>query len=76
MTLSLTTNGTLNWLSSMPIRSHSGGNTTAPRPYLLVPNIVTTFMVSVDVKHHVYLLTCLAMFLDSPRHSAVITELK
>ena len=67
MTLSLTINETLKWLSSPHIlcRSHSGGDSVAISiivflfPHLhnpFTPSLIS-LTVSVDVKHHVYLLS-------------------
>ena len=62
MTLSLTINETLKWLSSLPILSHSGGDSVAIIfffPHLHAPfsSSIIRLMVSVDVKHHVHLPT-------------------
>ena len=64
VTLSLTINDTLKWLSSLPILSHSGGDSVAIIslfPHLHTPfsSSVIRLMVSVEVKHHVYLPTSL-----------------
>ena len=62
MTLSLTVNETLKWFSLVPIlyRSHSGGdsvyivyNYILPSYPAFTPSLIS-FLVSVDVKHHVY----------------------
>ena len=74
MTLALTMNETLKWLSSLPILmqvilvvtewrlryilSLSPTSVhTAPSVPLFYPSLTINLMVSVDVKHHVYLLT-------------------
>ena len=61
MTLSLTVNETLKWLSLLPIlyRSHSGGDSVYivyiffPLTPPFTPSLIS-LMVSVDVKLHVY----------------------
>ena len=69
MTLSLTINETLKWLSSLPGRS--GGDSVAiglyspSSPHLRTPfppfsPSLMSLVVSVDVKHHVYLLEQMA----------------
>ena len=69
MTLSLAINETLKWLSSLPIlMQESDGDSVVigiynlplpPPPYPLSPfsPSLISLMVSLDVKHHVYLLT-------------------
>ena len=87
MTLSLTINETLKWLSSLPIlisAGHSGGDSVAigiyspsspsspPSPLPPLSPSLISLMVSVDVKHHVYLLTYL---LNSVTDLAAVTSL-
>ena len=57
MTLTLTVNETLKWLAC---RSHSGSDSVAIDNYiynLSFPPSLIKLTVSVDVRHHVYLLT-------------------
>ena len=85
MTLSLTINDTLKLLSSLPIlmRGRSGGDSVAigiyspsspsspayPLPSPFSPSLIS-LMVSVDVKHHVYLL-----WSSGDEHSASISKI-
>ena len=88
VTLSLTINETLEWLSPLPIlmQSHSGGDSVAIGMYSsLFPYLHTTrpispslisLMVSVDVKHHVYLLFCCFCFvrISVPHGTAMLVR--
>ena len=62
MTLSLTMNETLKWLSLLPIlmQKSFGGDSVAigiesPSPPTSISPYPISLMVSVDIKHHVYL---------------------
>ena len=57
MTLSLTINETLKWLSSLPIFTNAGVILAVTPPYTLPisPSIIS-LAVCADVRHHVYLI--------------------
>ena len=66
MTLSLTVNETLKWLSSLATLNSGGDSVAIGIPHLHNPfpspsfsRSVVSLTVSVDVKHHVYLLSYL-----------------
>ena len=83
MTLSVAIYETLKWLSSLPILIHesfwwwqcSDWYIISRFPHLHTPPpffpSLRSFMVSVDVKHHVYLLTCFPQ--SNPPETAVTT---